>query len=82
MRKGTIEKRVEKLEQDLQSGPVIGATIIYDADVPGDLERREEEARRMIADRGLDRARAAEPTLIFLPDNHRGHPGEARITLE
>jgi len=82
MRKGTIEKRVEKLEQDLQSGPVIGATIIYDADVPGDLERLHQEALRMIAERGLDRTRVSELRLIFLPDNHRGHPGDPRIILE
>lgn len=81
MRKGEIEKRVEKLEQDLQSGAVTGATIIYDADVPGDAERLHQEALQMIAERGLDRARVSEPRLILIPDNHRPHPGGQRITL-
>lgn len=81
MRKGTIEKRVEKLEQDLQSGPVTGAVIIYDAAIPGDAERAKEEALKMIAERGLDREKVSEPLLIFIPDNHRPHPGGQRITL-
>jgi hypothetical protein len=58
-----IPKRVDALEQRQQTRQAAPSVVIYDAGIPGDAERKANEARHQAQSGNID--------LILIPDNNR-----------
>ncbi len=61
-----LEKRVERLEQQDEGAEQPSNVVIYNPSIPGDLERKEQEAIKA----------GGQRSLIFIPDNGRGRNGD------
>jgi hypothetical protein len=61
-----ISKRLDDLEQKQETRQAVPSVVIYDASVPGDAERKANEARRQAQNEG-----SGNINLILIPDNNR-----------